>query len=46
MKQNNFDQKNDTYKDILNEIKSKSNKYPFYKYFVQYEIPHKDGQDY
>ena len=43
MKQNNFDTKDKIYNDILNEIKSKSNKFPFYEYFVEYEISHKDG---
>ena len=34
MKKNNFDQKDKIYNDILDEIKSKSNKLHFYKYFV------------
>jgi len=43
MKKNNFDQKDKIQNDILDEIKSKSNKFPFYEYFVKYEISHKDG---
>ena len=46
MKKNNFDQKDKIQNDILDEIKSKSNKFPFYEYFVKYEISHKDGQFY
>ena len=46
MKKNNFDQKDKIQNDILDEIKSKSNKFHFYKYFVEYEISHKDGQFY
>ena len=45
MKENNF-VKNSIYSDILNEIQTKSNKFPFYKYFSKQEISHKDGQEY